>query len=378
MRKVAGERIDVVRPARGEMVQSLVTSGRVRPVRIRLAPVVSGIVTEILVTEGERVSAGQTLLRIDDAEARAVLDNAEAALARAGAAKKKLRTVSRKDADETVRQARARLAEAQRDFDRHESLVTAGAVTRAQYERAETNLALANSALRAATALRADLGSGGASMVSSEAALTQARADVALAEARLGYTQLQAPAAGVVLTRSAEVGDAVGANTEVMTLAATGRTELVIEPDERNLSLLRLGQRALASAEAFPDDRFEAEIAFIAPSVDSRRGTIEVRLHVADPPPYLRPDMTVSVDVEVARKPDALTLPVGAIVEMASDAPFVLIVEDGHAVRRSVELGIIDSRRVEVLSGLDGAEQIIERPEVVSPGDRVRPREAPP
>jgi HlyD family secretion protein len=178
----------------------------------------------------------------------------------------------------------------------------------------------------------------------------------------------------VVLTRSAEVGDAVGANSLVMTLGATGRTELVIEPDERNLSLLRVGQRALASAEAFPDQRFEARVSFIAPSVDSRRGTIEVRLEVPDAPDYLRPDMTVSVDIEIMRKPDALTVPVSAVVDMASDAPYVLVVEDGRATRTPVTLGIEDSRRAEILSGLDGTEQVIRQPAGISAGARVRAR----
>lgn len=372
VRKLSGERVDVSRPARGELVQSLVTSGRVRPVRIRLAPIVPGIVRQIDVQEGQSVRAGQTLLRLDDTEAKAMLANANAALARVTASQKKLRTLSRKEADEAVRQARARLAEAKRDFERHKNLVGAGAVTRAQFDQAKTNLTLARSVLRTSLHQRRDLQQGGATVMSHEAELAQARADVALAKARLGYTQLQAPVDGVVLTRSVEVGDSVGANSQVMTVAATGHTELVIEPDERNLSLLRLGQHALASAEAFPERRFNATVSFIAPSVDSRRGTIEVRLAVPKVPDYLRPDMTVSVDIEVARKANALTVPISSVVDMASTSPYVLVVDGSRVARKSVSLGIRDERRVEIVSGLEGTEWVLRHPEGMSQGQRVR------
>lgn len=130
---------------------------------------------------------------------------------------------------------------------------------------------------------------------------------------RLDRAEIRAPVDGVILSRSIEPGEVAAAGRTLMVLARTGLTQLVIEPDEKNLSLLRVGQSATASAEAFPDRTFGARVAFIAPSIDPTRGTVEVRLEVPEPPAYLRPAMTVSVEVEVAEKRGALVLDAGAV-----------------------------------------------------------------
>ena len=85
-----------------------------------------------------------------------------------------------------------------------------------------------------------------------------------------------------------------------MTFAGDGPLEVRIQPDESNLAFLRLGQRALISAEAFPDQRVDAAVGRIAPSIDPMRGTVEVDL-VIDDESDLRPDMTVTVEIEVGR-----------------------------------------------------------------------------
>ncbi len=87
----------------------------------------------------------------------------------------------------------------------------------------------------------------------------------------------------------------------LLVVARDGPTQLSVLPDEKNLAFLRLGQPATASVDAFPDRVFPARVAYIAPAVDLSRGTVEVKLDVPDPPPFLRPDMTVSVNVEVGR-----------------------------------------------------------------------------
>jgi HlyD family secretion protein len=377
-RRVAGPKVVVLQARRALMVHSVVTTGRVRPLRVRLAPVASGTIRELPVREGARVAEGQLLLKLDDQEATAALANAEALLAQATASRKKIRTITRAESAEALRVAKARLEDAARDLERVRGLYAAGTASRENVEDAETTYTLAQSALRSAQAQERDLQSGGATVRNSQATIEQARANVALAQARLGYTRLVAPADGIVIARHAEVGDAISANTVVLELAATAKTELVVEPDERNLSLLALGQSALASAEAFPELTFPARVSFIAPVVDSRRGTIEVRLVVPEPPDYLRPDMTVSVDIEVGRKANALVVPIAAVVGLASATPYVLVVNDGRVERRDIDVGIRDTERVEVLSGLGLDEHVLLQPDRVSIGDRVRARVTPP
>jgi HlyD family secretion protein len=151
----------------------------------------------------------------------------------------------------------------------------------------------------------------------------------------------------------------------------------VIEPDERNLARLALGQPALASAEAFPEQQFAAEVLYIAPSVDAQRGTIEVHLAVAEPPAFLRPHMTISVEVEVGEHADTLVIPRRAVRGLAGEAPFVLVLAEGRVSVQPIELGIRGDEQVEVLEGLpDDAWVILDETTPLAAGDRARARAA--
>ena len=160
-------------------------------------------------------------------------------------------------------------------------------------------------------------------------------------------------------------------------LAGDGETEIVIEPDERNLAWIRVGQTGKASADAFPEELFDAQITYIAPAVDRQRGSIEVRLRVPDPPATLRPDMTVSVDLTVASKKDVLTVPTDAIRDAATPAPWLSVVDAGAVVRRDVTLGITGEGQSEIASGVSEGDLVaLSSAQALEPGQRVRVRKA--
>jgi HlyD family secretion protein len=136
----------------------------------------------------------------------------------------------------------------------------------------------------------------------------------------------------------------------------------VAEIDERNLRVLALGQKALASADAYPQARFAAELAYINPAINAQTGAVEVKLDVPSPPPMLSQDMTVSVDIEVARRPGALVLPADALRDAGSPDAMtatVLAFDNGRAASRSVRLGLRSGGWVEVLDGLRAGERVI-------------------
>ena len=106
----------------------------------------------------------------------------------------------------------------------------------------------------------------------------------------------------MLISRSVEVGDVVQPGKALMVLAASGQPQILIQIDEKNLSKIALGQKAFGSADAFASQRFDAVVGYINPGIDAARGSVEVKLNVANPPAYLRQDMTVSVDIETARR----------------------------------------------------------------------------
>jgi HlyD family secretion protein len=371
-----GAEVEVVSPVRGDVSQTVVSSGRVLPpAEINIGALVNSTVREVFVKEGDIVSAGQVLIQLDDNEVVAGLAQAKAALERAQAGRYEIAKLNGPEAGANLRRAEASYAAAQKKLKTTEALLQAGAASRGEVDDARTALSVAQAQREAAQLqLKATTASGSRSVLAA-AGVAQAKADMTLAEVLVSRTRIVSPVDGIVLSRYLEPGDAVVAGTKMLQLSRTGDTRLVIEPDERNLALFIVGQEATASAEAFPKERFDAVLQTIAPAVDPQRGTVEVRLLVAAPPAYLRPHMTVSVEVEVGRREGVLLLNRGAIRDLASPAPFVMVVVSGRAARQNVELGIIGDNNVEVLSGIDEGARVIDGAlGDIAAGDRVRVR----
>jgi HlyD family secretion protein len=364
-------RVEPVAAVRREVVQTVVASGRVLPAaRVQLAALGLGRVVEVAVPDGAQVTTGQLLARLDGTAATADLARAEAALALAEARLTQLSGPTAHAAVEEVHRADTNLAAALDDLGRLQALAVGRAVTEQELARAVSASEVRRSEQETA---RIHLGSArGAETVQAQATVRQALADVDAARARLADLRLVAPADGQIVTRAVEAGDVVTAGQLLFELAVKGPVEVRIDPDESTLARLAVGLPALVSPEAFPERRFGAEVSYLAPAVDPQRGTIEVRLAVAEPPPELRADMTVSVDVEVARNPDALVLPVGVVRDVGTRAPWVLVVVAGRVERRDVKLGAEGEELVELLSGVAEGDLAIPLDAGVVVGDRVR------
>jgi HlyD family secretion protein len=332
------------------------------PSRVTLGSEIAGVLVERSVTDGDRVAPGQVIARLRDDELRARLNEAEAALAQ-------LELRQRPESQAALREARARAQQAVREAERAAALLARGLIAKEQAEQtAETReIALAQAARAAAVAEA--LAPGGV-----EERLLRER--IATATALLARSEVRSLIAGTVLRRLAEPGDVLSAGRGIVEVAVDGPTEIVAQVDERNLDRLALGQPALVSADAFPERREPGEVGFISPAVDPQTGTVEVRVRVPEPPAYLRQDMTVSIDVEVGRREDALSLPLDALRNPRAGAAEVLAVREGRVERVTLRIGLRGLDRVEVLEGLAAGEFVLPARAAFEPGARVRPRPA--
>jgi HlyD family secretion protein len=366
--------VETIRPQRADVVQTLVSLGRVAaPAEVEFAAREPTEIKQVPVSEGAHVAAGELLVQMDHAEADAIVLQAEASLEQARAVTREVTTLAKPAAAASLGEARANRDEAKRRLERDEALFRSGSLTAAEVDQSRTTLTVAASRARAAELQAAAVSSKGSQWQTAIAAETFAEAGLAVAKARLDRLAVRAPAPGTLIERDVDPGDVVQMGTRLGRMALDGPTRLAIEPDEKNLRLLAVGQPAVASAEAFAGQRFAARVEFIAPAVDAVRGTVEVRLAVDDPPPYLRTDMTVSVEIEVDRVDAALTLPSDAIRDLASDRPWVLVVEGDRAARRDVVLGLRGDALVEIREGLEASAEVLVGPAVgVEPGDRIR------
>jgi HlyD family secretion protein len=371
---LAGPRIELAKVVRRDVVQSVVASGRVAtPNRVDLGSQIVGTVAAVPVAEGQAVKAGQTLVVLEASEARAGVKQAEVAVAQAEARLRQLRELQLPVADQALRQAEANLANARVQYERSRRLYESGYVGKSALDDAQRTLDVAQTQVDSARKQVETAQPTGSDAAVARAALEQAQASLQAARARLTYTEVRAPVDGTLIARDVERGDVVQPGKALMVLAPQGETQLVLQIDERNLSKLKLGQRALASADAYPAQKFAAELVYINPGVDAQRGTVEVKLRVPDPPAYLRQDMTVSVDIEIERRPGALSLPADGVRDAAGPAPWVLAVQDGKAVRRNVRVGLRGEGAVEIVEGLAEGERVVPAGNPVRAGQRVRP-----
>lgn len=340
-----------------DLRQTLVLNGRVlAPRRVSLGAQQAGTVARRLVEEGDRVKAGQVLVQLEDAETRAALAQAQARF-------EQVRDVASPAGEAALVQAEATLLQVEATHIRTERLHREGVLALAQLEESRRALDVARAA-RDAARVQARSATRGAD-------LRTAAATLAMAQARQEQMVLRAPLDGVVLTRSVEVGDAVSPGRTLLTLALDEPLQLLVQPDEKHLAQLRIGQAALASADAFPGERFGAEVAYLAPAVDLQRGTVDVKLRVPKAPAFLRADMTISVEIDQGERARAIALPIAAVRGLP-DRPHVLVRRGGRAVEQPVRLGFRGEKEAEILEGLRPGEQVFLDP--VKPGQRLRAR----
>jgi HlyD family secretion protein len=363
-RQWQGPVVPVYRLEERPLVQVVVATGRVvAPTRVTVGSEITAVVRERRVQEGDTVAPGDVLalLQADDLVAR--VREAEASL-------EQLERAARPQAEAALREAEAQLAQAERELVRRRELFERQLIARESVEQAEQAEIAARAAAETARVRRERLALGEAD----EAVL---RERLAAARAALAKTEIRAAVAGTVLSRNAEPGDIVQPGTVLFELAASGAIEVLVPIDEKSFGAVELGQIARCVTDAYPDKPFEARVTLITPRVDPLRGTVDVRLTVDAPPAFLREDMTVSVNIETARRERALAVPNDALRAAPDGASAVLVLRGGRTELVPVTLGLKGLTMSEVAGGALAGGDLVVAAAGVSPGQRVRGRAEP-
>lgn len=367
-----GAAVDVARVEATRITQSVVVSGRVlAPAKSDIGAAITGRVHAVAADEGDHVKAGALLIELEQAELVAALAQARASEAAAQTHIQQWREVAAPNAGQLLAQAEANHRVAERDAARQEQLFKQGFIGEARVDEARRAAAVAKSQLESARSTAIANSATGAERRLLEDQLMQARAARDAAAAKLAQTRIVAPAGGTILDRSVEPGDIVQPGKRLMTLAQDGSTRLTALIDEKNLALVKIGQAAIAAADAFPGQRFAATLDYLSPGIDVQRGTVEAKFGVPSPPAFLRSDMTVSIDIGVADKDNALVVPASAVRDAGLPEPWVLVLRNGRAERLPVRLGARTPARSEIVSGVSAGDEIIVTPGI-EPGQRVR------
>lgn len=355
------------------LVRTLQFSARVATSsRVDIGSTLTGRVISVGVLEGAQVKQGDMLIRLESDELKATLAQALASEQQASAKLSGLRSTGRSAVQSAVTQADSVLLAAQADFQRTKTLVDKEFLSEARLDEAKRALTVAQAQLASAQAQRMANADQGTDIAQAQALLTLASSTTAAAKARLSQATLTSPADAKVLSRLVEPGQIVQPGRALMSLALISPLQMVAQVDERYLQQLQVGQTATAMADAYPNQRFMVKVQSISPLVDAQRGAIEVKFSlIQQTPTFLREDMTLSIEVETARRERTLVVPVSAVRNEASATGSIIYIErEGRVEQRKVRLGLRTLNAVEVLEGLAEGDVVL-LGTAPKPGERV-------
>lgn len=191
-----------------------------------------------------------------------------------------------------------------------------------------------------------------------ESSVTQAEAGVELVEIQLDDTTLTAPFDGIIAELNITEGSAVGPQSAVASFVSQA-VEVAIEVEETRINDIFKGQSVSLKMSAYPDQIFPATVTSIAPTADPNTRTFTVKVTPIDEDGLLRSGMYADVSILADERIDITLVPRDALVQLDDQRQAVYVVGDGQVEQREVEVGISDSQRVEILSGLEPGEVVV-------------------
>ncbi|QDU69036.1 efflux RND transporter periplasmic adaptor subunit [Engelhardtia mirabilis] len=361
MRERQAARVVTIPVARREMVRLLETTSVVESeTEIDVVPRASGLVTHVLVEEGDEVEAGQVLARLDSREETMALRDSQIALEEAEHAVTTA-AVAVAEAESRIATAQSALEQAERDYQRDVALRTGGAnpfgsvsertveASKLARDQAEQELAQSQLALQRA---KADEGA-------ARTSVTRAQVTSERAELTLERMTITAPITGRVASRDVRVGATVDMAQPVFRITDTAKLRTVFYRPQRELSLFRTagdddgGLELTATAEAAPGAVFRGHIERTSPTIDATSGSFRVTAGLERYPEEgpeagaLLPGMLARIRIVTDRRPGALAVPKRA-VRREGEQSFVQVADGGVARRVLVAEGYSDDEYVEL------------------------------
>jgi membrane fusion protein, multidrug efflux system len=327
-----------------------------------VAPETSGKVAAVGVDIGSSVRKGQMLVRLEDADfkdriqqAQAQVDQARATL-RQNEAKIGLRP-GQKFVPEIVPEVAAAKAAwdlAEKNLRRHEKLVESGDVSRAAYDQQKS---MRDQAAEQYQALIHQAQQNYAAVANSQAAVEAAQTNLSLAKRNLSYTVVSAPMAGYVSDRPADIGEYISPQQKVATIVSLNPLRVRIDVPEQSIPQIHVGESVSVSVAAYPDRSFSGHVARVSPSVTPASRTMTVEADVENPSAELKPGQFATIRVLLPQSAAAVLVPQRAL-RTISGATYVFVIKNGFAQQRLVQTGQTEGDLVELKSGIAADETI--------------------
>jgi len=309
-------------------------------VETTISPKISGRIVEVMADQGIRVTEGDLLVRLDDAELKQQVEIAQANLDATSAAIVRLTT----DKD----RAAAVYNQAKKSNERILVLVQKNASSQDDADKAVEALAVAEAGVSRAEAA---ISEGQKEIVAAEKTLEYHRA-------RLHDTKIVAPFDGLIVKRNREPGDVVVPGSSILTLISTDELWIRAWVDETEMARLKTDQSARVLFRSEPDKAYPGKVVRLGREADRETREFIVDVLVLELPTYWAVGQRAEAFIEITRKDDVLMLPASLIVKR-DNATGVFIDRDGVAAWRPISVGVRSRDTVEVLEGLSEGDSVI-------------------
>lgn len=314
-----------------EVERSIAVTGSLAPDEsVNLSFEVAGTLARVNVDFGQTAVRGQVLAELDQREAMLQLERIRAALAQA-MARAGLQAGDEGSSPESspaVRQALAQLEDARSKFESARKLVASGDISRERYTELEKSMHAREAAYQATRdELRMQL-----------ASTEGLRAEVKLAEKKLGDTVIRAPFDGAVTAKLISQGQFVKENIAILTFVKSSPLRLRAELPESAVGEVHTGTPLTFTTDAAPDAVFHAVVRELNPSLDAKSRSLTAEARLVTPDPRLKPGMFVQVKLVVMRNARIVAVPKDALYAMAGLTK-VFVVRNGIAVERKLQPG---------------------------------------
>jgi HlyD family secretion protein len=347
---------------RAELVSTTPTNGLVEPERnYEFHSPLATTISEIYVHEGDKVSAGKLLMKLDDASARARVASGESGLRAAEATLEAIQQggtlEERQSLSSSVSSAKLDLAQKQRDLASLKALQATGAASASEVSAAQERLTLAQQTVDSYQA-RQQTRYSPAELERARAAVTEAQANLAASRDVLDKTSIRAPVDGTVYSIPIGRSDFVEEGKLLLQMADLTHLRVRAYFDEPEIGLLAIGQKIRITWDAArPGKEWHGHIVSTPSTIISytTRNVGEVLVTIDDPDDGLLPATHVTVTVTTSSEPNVLTMPREAL-HSENGKPYVFRVVNGSLVRTPITIGTPNLTEVPVESGLsDGA-----------------------
>jgi HlyD family secretion protein len=361
--------------------------------KIQVASKVLGRVAWIGVEKGDKVREGQVIVRLEDDEYRAQLQQATGSLQALQARLKEFENgsrpeeISRAEADLAV--SRSDLEIARVSLDRTQQLSQQGVSSKQSFDdakaRYDSQVARVNALEKSFQLVR--IGPRVEQVEAIRGQIVQARGAVDFAQTQLSNTVIKAPVGGTILERAVEKGEFVttsfvgerGAKGYVVSLADLNDLQVELDINQNDFAKLGPKQRGIINTDAYPDKKYEGTIYEVSPEANRQKATVQVKVKVLNPDDFLRPEMNASVafynEEKAASSVTTTTAakPVVFVPPAAVKGDSVFVVFQGKAVKRVVKTGSVTAQGIRVEDGLIGGEDLIVNPPAdLKDGDKVQ------